>query len=704
MIASMKRFLLAVAGTLLLFAQDWRQNATRLFEQGDYRQAVAVLETRLREDRSDVSAHILLGLSHQQLGAYAAADVSFGAAIQLEPKNPRAHYARARVRFFLGRFEEALASAAEAERLGEPRARVYNLRARIEEERGRFIEAVEQYRRALVADSKMVQALSGQASALYKLGRYSEARVSAQTALRLEPNNTEAIRILERVAAAAAPQSRPPSSAQPVRFVRKDSIPFRLEHFPTAQKHLISTMAGGLAAFDFDNDGRLDLFFANGAEIPSLKKTGVRYWNRLYRNLGDWQFEDVTEIQGLQGEGFAMGAAAGDYDGDGREDLFVPGVQRNVLYRNTPSGFVEVSTRAGILNEAWSVAAAWLDYDGDGRLDLFVVNYLDWRPDDDRYCGDRSKALRVYCHPREFHGLANRLYRNRGDGTFEDVSARAGIAKHVGKGMSAAVVDADQDGWLDIFVTNDTQANFLFRNLGDGTFEEAALRLGVALNEQGSPISSMGVDARDYDNDGRPDLIVTALVGENFLLLRNQPNGGFQDVTFPSRLGLLAARRSGWGVALADFNNDGWKDLITANGHVTDNIERLRNERYKEPSTVFLNQHGAFVSAQELGPPAPHRGVVAADLDNDGRLDLAITVLGERPELWRNETVGGNWVRFKLEGNSIGARIQIGSQWQERSSASGYASSNLDALHFGLGSRVEVPEVSIVWRVATGRC
>jgi tetratricopeptide (TPR) repeat protein len=596
----------------------------------------------------------------------------------------------------MGRFEEALASATQAETLGEPPARVFNLRARIEEERGRFEEAVSEYRRAIAADSKMVQALSGLASALYKLNQYPDARESAEAALRLEPDNKEAKHILGRLAATSIPQAA--RSAQAVQFTRQDSIDFRLEHFPTEQKYLISTMTGGLAAFDFDNDGKLDLFFANGAEIPSLRKTGPRFWNRLYRNLGNWRFEDVTAAQGLKGEGFAMGAAVADFDNDGRVDLFVPGVQRNLLYRNTQTGFVEVSKSAGIRDEPWSVAAAWLDYDRDGFLDLFVVNYLNWKPEAEHYCGDPRKGVRVYCHPREYQGLPNRLYRNRGDGTFEDVSERAGIARHIGKGMSAAVLDADQDGWPDIFVTNDTQPNFLFRNRRDGSFEESALRFSVALSEEGNAISSMGVDARDYDNDGRPDLIVTALTGENFQLFRNTAKGEFQNMTYPSRLGLTAARRSGWGAVFADLNNDGWKDLMTANSHVTDNIEQIRSEVYKEPNTVFLNRQGVFVGTQEIGPKTAHRGLIVADLDNDGRLDAVTTVLGERPELWRNETPeSGNWLRLKLEGNSIGARVQIGSQWQERTSASGYASSNLDAVHFGLGSRTEVEEVKIFW-------
>jgi hypothetical protein len=599
------------------------------------------------------------------------------------------------VRFLLGRFEEALSAAAEAQRLGEPPARVYHLRARIEEERGEFDAALQEYRRALAANRNIVEALSGEASVLYKLGRYPEARSSAEAALRLQPDNVEAKGVLSRTV--RQPSSPSNGAAQPVRFTRQETIDFRLEHSPTEKKHLVSTMTGGLAVFDYDNDGRMDVFFANGAELPALKKTGTRFWNRLYRNIGAWRFEDVTEAQGVQGEGFAMGAAAGDFDNDGRVDLFVPGVQRNLLYRNTPEGFVEISKTAGIRNETWSVAAAWVDYDRDGWLDLFVVNYLDWKPEMDHYCGDRSRGLRVYCHPREYRGLPNRLYRNRGNGAFEDVSERAGIAKYKGKGMSAAVIDADNDGWPDIFVTNDTEPNYLFRNNGNGTFEESALRMGLALNERGQPVSSMGTDVQDYDNDGRTDLIVTALTGENFLLLRNTGEQGFEDVTFPSRLGVTAVRRSGWGVVFADLNNDGWKDLFTANSHVTDNVEQLRRERYREPNTVFLNRQGTFVATQEIGPAAAHRGVAIADLDNDGRLDAIVTVLGDRPEVWRNETDAGNWLRIRLEGRSIGARVRVGSQWQQQSSASGYASSNLDALHFGLGSGTEASEIEVIW-------
>jgi tetratricopeptide (TPR) repeat protein len=638
---------------------------------------------------------MLLGLCRQQLQEYAKAQTSFLAAAALKPDDPKPRYAIARTRFLMGSFEDALIAAQQALQLGEPPGRVHHLRARIEEERGRFVEALAEYRRAITADHSMVEALSGEASVLYKLGRYTEARSSAQAALQLDPNSTEAANVIDRVGRAGSWAE--PGPAQPVRFTRMAAIEFRLQHSPTPEKYLPSTMAGGLAVFDFDDDGLVDVFFANGAELPSMRKSGPRFWNRLFRNRGNFQFQDVTEREGLQGQGFSIGAAAGDFDNDGRADLFVAGLGRNLLYRGTTKGFREVTRSAGIRDETWSVAAAWIDYDRDGWLDLFVVNYLDWRPEPERYCGDRNAGLRVYCNPRDYSGLPNRLYRNRGNGTFEDVTKRSGIGQHVGKGMSAAVLDADSDGWPDLFVTNDTQANYLFRNRGNGFFEERALEFGVAFNEQGKAVSSMGVDARDYDNDGRPDLIVTALTGENFPLFRNTGARNFQDVTFPSRLGQAAIRRSGWGAVFADLNNDGWKDLVTANSHVTDNVGQFRSEVYEEPSTAFLNRNGLFVATQEIGPAAAHRGLAITDFDNDGRLDMIVTVLGERPELWRNETRLANWLRLKLAGFSIGARIRIGDQWQERTSASGYASSNLDAVHFGLGQQAIVPEIEIFW-------
>ena len=501
----------------------------------------------------------------------------------------------------------------------------------------------------------------------------------------------------------------PPS---PIRFreaAAAAGLVFRLANHPTAQKHLPETVAGGLAIFDYDGDGRPDVFFTNGAALPSLEKESPQDWNRLFHNDGGLRFTDVTDRAGVRGVGYSMGVAAGDYDNDGHVDLFVAGVNRNVLYRNRGDGtFEDVTERAGIKSGAWSVAAGWFDYDGDGRLDLFVVNYVRWSPAFDRFCGDPVRKLRVYCHPRYFDGLPNSLYRNRGDGTFEDVSERSGIAKHVGKGMSVAFADYDQDGHIDAYVTNDAVPNFLFRNRGDGTFEETALRAGAALPDRGAPVSSMGADFRDYDNDGRPDLAVTALAGETFPLFRNEGGGQFREATSASGLAALSARLSGWGLALADFDNDGWKDLFTANAHVNDEIESFEAARYRLPAAVFANRgDGTFGDASATSgvgsqPPRAHRGLAVADLDGDGRLDVVTSALGEPAELWVNESAGGNgWLRVELTGtrsnrDGIGAVVRVGAQANPMTTAVGYASSSHAGVHFGLGRAAKV-DVEVAW-------
>ncbi|HRR27545.1 MAG TPA: VCBS repeat-containing protein, partial [Acidobacteriota bacterium] len=326
------------------------------------------------------------------------------------------------------------------------------------------------------------------------------------------------------------------SRADPIRFqdmARAAGIDFVLQNCETDRKHLVETMLGGVAAFDYDNDGRVDIYFTNGAELPALKKTGSKYWNRLYRNQGDWSFTDVTEEAGVAGEGYSMGVAVADYDNDGDTDIFVAGVYHNILFQNQGDGtFRDVTKEAGINSKFWSVAGGWFDYDRDGWLDLFVVNYVEWTPQWDRFCGDPTGNVRVYCHPKYFHGVPNQLYRNRGDGTFEEVSDRSGIGGHVGRGMSVSFEDYNDDGWLDAFVANDKLANFLFENQGDGTFEEVALLVGVALRDHGEPISSMGGEFKDYDNDFLPDLWVTALDWETFPLFRNLGTGMFEDVTY----------------------------------------------------------------------------------------------------------------------------------------------------------------------------
>ena len=502
-------------------------------------------------------------------------------------------------------------------------------------------------------------------------------------------------------------------SATPVYFrdvAREAGLHFTVQNHPTPQKHMIETMAGGLAVFDYDGDGLLDIFFTNGAEIPSLRKTHPKYSNRLYRNLGGWKFQDVTGKAGLSGQGYSMGAAVADYDNDGHIDLFVAGVHRNYLYRNRGDGtFEDVTERAGLAGAEkwWSVAAGWFDFDNDGHLDLWVVNYAAWTPEFDRYCGDQTRSIRIYCHPKYFEGQPDLLYRNRGDGVFEDVSQKSGVAAHPGRGMSVAFADYDGDGMMDAFVTNDNMPNYLFRNLGGGKFEEVALLAGAALLDHGKPVASMGVDFRDYDNDGLPDLHVTALTFETFPLFRNAGGGLFRDATYTTRMGPLSVNRAGWGNCFADFNNDGWKDVFTANSHVNDLVEKFESTSYRQPNSLFLNTgNGRFTDVSEAAGLAKslraHRGSACADFDNDGRLDVVVSALGEPAELWRNETAAGSWLVLALRGvqsnrDGMGAKLRIGNRHNHMSTAVGYASSVHAGVHFGLGEMRVVPEIEILW-------
>lgn len=499
----------------------------------------------------------------------------------------------------------------------------------------------------------------------------------------------------------------------PIRFhnvAASAGINFVLENSPTPEKQLIETMPGGVAIFDYDGDGLPDIFFTNGASVPSLEKSSAKYRNRLFRNLGGMKFKDVTEEAGLAGAGYSMGAAAADYDNDGHIDLFVAGVHSNHLYRNLGNGrFEDVTAKAGIQSEVWSITGGWFDYDNDGLVDLFVVNYVKWSPENPPFCGDPVNHVRAYCHPRFFEGLPNRLYHNRGDGTFEDVSEKSGIASQIGKGMSVAFADYDADGLMDIFVTNDKQPNFLFHNLNHGKFAEVALETGAALPDDGRTISGMGVDFRDYDNDGRPDIVFTALAGETFPLFRNEGASGFRDWTHHSRLGPLTVQKSGWSVGLADFNNDGWKDLFTANSHVNDTVETFEAAKYKLANSIFAAAgDGTFrdVSADagaDVQRAAVHRGAAFADLNNDGRLDAIVSALGAPAELWENISPEPNsWLILKLRGtksnrDGIGARIRIGDQWNHMTTSVGYASSSDTGVHFGLGKSRQAARIEIHW-------
>ena len=502
-------------------------------------------------------------------------------------------------------------------------------------------------------------------------------------------------------------------AVDPIRFnnvARAAGLEFRLENNPTPQKHAIETMPGGVAAFDYDGDGLTDIYLTNGAAIPSMEKASPKFYNRLYRNQGGMKFADVTEQAAVQGAGYSMGVAVADYNNDGHIDIFIAGVNRNILYRNTGKGkFEDMTAQAGIRSPVWSVAAGWFDYDNDGWLDLFIVNYAKWSLAYDRFCGDREKNLRVYCHPKYFEGLPNTLYRNRGDGTFEDASEKTGILKHASKGMSVAFADYDRNGYADAFVTNDTLPNFLFRNRGNGTFEETALAAGAALLEHGRPVSCMGVDFRDYDNDGLPDIGVTALAGETFPLFRNDGKGFFTDATFVSGLSVLSAPRSGWSNGFFDFNNDGWKDLFSANSHVNDLIEHFEPTQYKQPNSVFASVGGGRFrdvsrdAGEAFQVSRAHRGSAFSDFNNDGRMDIVVTALGEEAELWENVSSNdSHWLLVKPIGtrsnrDGIGTHIRIDRQSNLMTTSVGYASSSHHGVHFGLGKVGKIEKIEIVW-------
>jgi enediyne biosynthesis protein E4 len=505
------------------------------------------------------------------------------------------------------------------------------------------------------------------------------------------------------------------------RFAPMKGIDFVTNPSRTPKKHQPETMVSGVAVFDYNNDGLLDLYVVNGATMPGLEKSDKTYYNHLYRNRGNFEFEDVTEKAGVQGRGYNLGVITGDYDNDGNTDFFVCGLRSNILYHNNGDGtFSDVSAKAGFnrpdpqYGTLWAVSAAFFDYDRDGFLDLFVSNYCVWDPATEPICP--VNGIPDYCHPRLYKGLPNSLFHNNADGTFADVSVSSGIRKYVGKGMGLGVADFNEDGWPDVFVANDTLPGMLFINNRNGTFQEHAVESFVAYTDSGRAVSGMGVDARDIDNDGRPDIFETALVSETMPFYRNMGNLIFEERTFTSGLAGLSTPKSGWSNAILDLNNDGWKDLFVACGDVMD-TDGFFSTRVPQSNAIFVNlKNGRFADGSvnagaDFQHKAIHRGSAWGDFDNDGRLDLVVSALNAPLVIFQNTSPKPNhWLNIRTIGSKsnrdgIGAKIVLisasGSQYYHINSAVGYGCASSVIAHFGLGSDSEVQSLQINWPSGT---
>jgi hypothetical protein len=491
---------------------------------------------------------------------------------------------------------------------------------------------------------------------------------------------------------------------------------FTLRNGATGHFYQPEIMLGGVAALDYNNDGCMDIFFSNGAELPSLRKSTPEFHNRLYRNNCDMTFTDVTDAAGLRGAGYSMGAAAADYDNDGYADILVTGLSGAVLYHNRGNGtFEDVTSKTGLAGsgtKGWSVSAGWFDYDNDGYLDLFVTSYVEWKAGDDNCASEGGKPF--YCHPRVYKPLPNRLYHNDRNGTFTDVSKSSGVLDHAGKGMGVAFGDYNNDGLTDVFVANDSVPNFLFENLGKGAFREVALESGVAYAFHGGAVAGMGADFRDFDDDGRDDIVLDAMYFEEFPLYRNLgPPRFFSDVTVSSGLALATRNLTGWGLGMYDFDNDGRKDLFFATSHFPGSEPVIHSDA-AIPNHVLRNAgSGRFEDVshavgRDFQAPALYHGAAFADFDNDGRIDAVVTAVNSPARLFRNVSQGtSHWIALRLQGTAsnrdgLGARVRVtlpnGENHYNRAGTSvGYASSSEPLVRFGMGPYPVAQEIEIRW-------
>ncbi len=514
----------------------------------------------------------------------------------------------------------------------------------------------------------------------------------------------------------------PLAGATPGNFIditARSRINFTGQASHTTKKYLLETMGSGVALFDYDNDGLLDVFFVNGAPLadPTPKgtipqKTDPKYWNRLFHQKKDGTFEDVTEKAGLKGIGYGMGVAAADYDNDGYEDLYVTAYGGNRLYHNNGNGtFTDVTEASGTGGSGWSTSAAWVDLDNDGLLDLVVLRYLQWNFED-VWCGEHREGYRSYCHPDIFPAITPMVYHNDGNGHFTDVTAKVGLDKP-SKGLGIGIADFDRDGKVDLVMANDSMLEFLYRNKGDGTFEEVGLPAEIAVDGNGRTYAGMGVDFQDYDNDGLPDLVITNLANQMYAIYRNNGDSTFSYDSYLSGIGGMTLLHSGWGIHFLDYDNDGRKDLLVAQGHDLDTIElNYPQLHYKEPMLLAYNTGKGFVDVSKQSGEIFHqawaaRGMATGDIDNDGRIDAVVTTNDGAAYLLHNETTTTNhWLTLSLVGHrsnrdGIGAEIKLttsaGSQYITVSTAGSYLSSSDKRAHFGLGSETAAKSIQIHW-------
>lgn len=482
----------------------------------------------------------------------------------------------------------------------------------------------------------------------------------------------------------------------------------------SGRRYIMETVTCGLALFDYDNDGLLDIYFVSGAPLPGAPPRNNPPRNELWRNLGGWRFENVTDRAGVGDTGFGMGVTIGDYNNDGWPDIFVNNYGPNKLYRNNGDGtFTDVTEQAGVGGgNRMGAGAAFLDYDRDGDLDLYVANYVKFTEDTHRV--HYVKGFPMYAGPRDYPPEPDQLFRNNGDGSFTDVSLESGIGQHAGSGMGMVCSDYDSDGDTDVFVLNDVAGNFLFRNEGQGRFEEVGLESGFAYNGHGDELGSMGIDCGDYDNDGLLDFFMTSYQAELPVLYRNLGNGTLEDVTLLTGAGQGSLPYVNWGTGLIDFNNDGWKDLFIACGHLQDNIDYYDDTTaYEVPNILLLNRgDGTFEDVSQrcgdgLAPALSSRGTVFGDLDNDGDMDIVVLNSRQKPTIIRNDQKTGNhWIQITLRGirsnrDAVGARVQVTAgnltQVDEVHSGRGYQSYWGPRLHFGLGRNRRVERLVIHW-------